>query len=273
MSEKYKLDEPQEGSDSPDLHRAVSKIHTARVRGLLDAGADPKCHDAAGRIALDVAQSLLMEPGIMGNKPLCSEIWSIIRMLRKRVPKTQGAVRTLPSSLIEAVKRNASGISVLRHADKESINRRDENGMTALMWAVKLGRSDVVKSLLSRGADVKIKDGKSSDENRRRALDYAHEAFAARGYKSAPRGAKRDPGADPAGIVLALLKAGAPQPKAKDIPPELAHVYAEANKGPKVRQRAPSRRTLPAKVEVKPERLEAAPMIRLTAKAKQRQKA
>jgi len=52
--------------------------------------------------------------------------------------------------------------------DKDSLNMRDDNGMTPLMLAAKSGFEQVVIALKEKGADVRMADNRG-----RKAVDYA----------------------------------------------------------------------------------------------------
>lgn len=65
------------------------------------------------------------------------------------------------SVLIEAIKSKCSPQTVLSILSREgNVDFRDKKGLTALAYAIKQGRKEIVEALISRGADVNAKGEK-----------------------------------------------------------------------------------------------------------------
>jgi ankyrin repeat protein len=81
------------------------------------------------------------------------------------IGKSSGRMTPKDDLLYEAMNGNADKVKKLleQHAD---VNKQDEDGWTALMWAANRGHFDVIKLLVEHGADVAIKNktGKTSVE-------------------------------------------------------------------------------------------------------------
>ncbi len=162
---------------APDLRLvdAMADRDTARVRALLDAGADPGTARADGATALlwaahwddGEAVELLLRAGADANAaddhgvtPLARACENASRALVGRllaagadpnVAQTNGltplmtAARTGSLTVVEALLAHGADVDAATAATHE----------TALMWAVAEGHRDIVRALIANGADVR----------------------------------------------------------------------------------------------------------------------
>ncbi len=129
------------GAGTTPLVRAARAGDAAAMRLLLKHGADPKIATGSD-IPQDVSQPVRRQPG--GINPLMAAAG-----LGSKEEDTVGRKKTEADS-IEAIK-------VCLDAGVD-INAVDGRGQTALYGAALQGYDDIVKFLLSKGADPKIKD-------------------------------------------------------------------------------------------------------------------
>ena len=68
----------------------------------------------------------------------------------------------MSQNLHQAAKRGDMETVLALLARNVSVDAKDENGWTPLMWAATQGRGEVVKTLLERGADTEVACTKQS---------------------------------------------------------------------------------------------------------------
>ena len=142
------------------LHYAALKGDVELVRLLLERGADPLALNRAKMTPADLAAE-------RGHAQAAQLIKSWRRAEEKgRVPERETAkavsVASLERELFEAVRRgDASRVEGLL---EKGVNPdcKDENGLTPLHIAAKLGRVEVIKVLFVRGADPNSRDRNSA---------------------------------------------------------------------------------------------------------------
>jgi len=87
---------------------------------------------------------------------------SEILNLNLRSTKTPKLIAAILSGDVENI------VQAVKRVKRQEINERDRYGCTALMYAANLGNVELVKALLSRGADKTVKDAHGKT-----AIEYA----------------------------------------------------------------------------------------------------
>jgi len=151
---------------------AVRYRNTEIVQLLLDKDANPNIQDGDGQTALDLA-----------IKDKNQAIIKLIRKAKKRANGTSANIGTSGSkSHIKKIQKDRLNASLLRAARKNNekevkrllkepyidIDIKDEEGFTALIWAIVNKNSKMVKMLLDKGANLNIQD-----DDRWTALQWA----------------------------------------------------------------------------------------------------
>ena len=141
---------PEDHGETP-LCDAALRGDLARVRALLDQGADVNGTYGGGVTALMKAAGLPLMASIRAQYPGSPEV---MRLLVARGADVNAQTRSGRTALMEAVASSSSeSVRILLEAGA-NVNGADRHGETALMRAASLGLDDVVEELLRRGAQV-----------------------------------------------------------------------------------------------------------------------
>lgn len=134
------------------LHRAAYMSFPEVAKILLDAGADLKAADQHGRSALHQAAQL-------GRV-------EIARLLIERGADLDAVDSWNQTALHWAIRagtdrlgvNNAAELGFLLMAKGAQVDLADKDGMTPLIWAVRQGYTDLAGAIISRGADIAIRE-------------------------------------------------------------------------------------------------------------------
>jgi ankyrin repeat protein len=161
-------------SSCANLIDTAKKGDTARVKALIDKGANINAKDKNGRTALMWASEkgyteivkLLREKGAIGTIKIDlyliesaqkGDIAGVNALLNKGAD-VNAKDKDGWTALMEASNNGHTEIVKALIDKGANINAKDKNGRTALMWASLFGNTEIVKMLLNKGADVNAKD-------------------------------------------------------------------------------------------------------------------
>ncbi|MCJ1250247.1 hypothetical protein MMC30_007473 [Trapelia coarctata] len=168
----------QDGGGQAPLHLAVWKDNKAAIRLLLDKEADIQAQDKKGRTPLhlaawgdhQVAIRLLLDKGAdiqaqdkEGRTPLhlavCRDNKAAIRLLLEKGADINVQDEAVGTPLHSAVSWNREAVTQLLLADpRTKVNATNKEGWTALHLAAFDGYKDIVRLLLTHGADIEARE-------------------------------------------------------------------------------------------------------------------
>ncbi len=142
------------------LTQAVYGGHEEIVKLLLDAGANVNAKHRLGYTALfSSAGRSIPEMNPPPGKPLPVPAHEIMTLLLARGADAKLIGRDGETALMKA---NTPAKIKLLVGHGAQLNAKDQQGRTALMYAVDRGEVDVVEALLQAGADASIRDAKGA---------------------------------------------------------------------------------------------------------------
>lgn len=156
--------------ESANLIPAAAEGNTARVKELLDQGADPNVRGADGRTPLMEAAyaghreifRLLLDKGARVNLKKDDGATAISFARGRNDPVILEMLVQIDHLMEAAGKGDVDAVRKLLEKGA-SVNARGADGRTALMEAAYGGHKDIVRLLLDKGADVKAKKDDGAD--------------------------------------------------------------------------------------------------------------
>jgi len=163
--------------DTQTLFRAIRNNHCKDVRVLIERGVSPDARDNGGTTALMYAalhadvkcMKLLLDRGADPKARNAADatalMWSVhdpakVKLLLERGADPNAASKEGRTALLIAAKQDGAGEVIRMLLGKGADpNVRDALGGTALMLAAEAGDLEVVKLLVSRGADINLQAG------------------------------------------------------------------------------------------------------------------
>jgi hypothetical protein len=150
------------------LHIAARENHTGLIKLLAEHGAYANARNDEGKTARDIASSMGFPAtaGALGaiSASVCPHCYSQIDSIGvtlcpkcyRTIPQLADERRRLFSDLVLAAKEgNLTGITTILEKDRMLVSETDSNGYTALHYAATGKSSEVIKALITAGADIK----------------------------------------------------------------------------------------------------------------------